>query len=128
MAATPQPLSAAEPAGQQRRDTPERMSGARAGVIVLIGIACANVGNYLFQLIAARWLGPRPYGDLAALIALAALITLPLGGIQAAVAREVATLEARTATLLQPFESDTHCASRSSSARLPRACLQSPLA
>ena len=73
---------------------PERMSGVRAGVIVFIGIAVANAGNYLFQLIAARWLGPGPYGDLAALIAVAALITLPLGGIQAAVAREVATLEA----------------------------------
>jgi len=71
-----------------------RMSGVRAGVIVFIGIACANVGNYLFQLIAARSFGPSQYGDLAALMAVAALITLPLGGIQAAVAREVATLEA----------------------------------
>lgn len=70
------------------------MSGARAGAIVFIGIAVANAGNYLFQLIAARWLGPGKYGDLAALIAVAALITLPLGGIQAAVAREVATLDA----------------------------------
>jgi O-antigen/teichoic acid export membrane protein len=75
-------------------NAPRRMSGVRAGVIVFVGMAIANVGNYLFQLIAARSLGPRQYGDLAALMAVAALITLPLGGIQAAVAREVATLEA----------------------------------
>lgn len=86
-------MSVAEPDGQ-RRDTPERMSGARAGLIVFIGIGVANFGNYLFQLIAARALGPGQYGDLAALMAVAALITLPLGGIQAAVAREVATHEA----------------------------------
>ena len=75
-------------------ERPRRMSGVRAGVIVFIGIGLANAGNYLFQLIAARWLGPGQYGDLAALMAVAALITLPLGGLQAAVAREVATLEA----------------------------------
>jgi len=75
-------------------EPPRRMSGVRAGVIVFIGIGFANVGNYLFQLIAARALGPGQYGDLAALTAVAALITLPLGGIQAAVAREVATLDA----------------------------------
>jgi O-antigen/teichoic acid export membrane protein len=71
-----------------------KMSGVRAGMIVFVGIACANLGNYLFQLIAARSFGPGQYGDLAALMAVAALITLPLGGIQAAVAREVATLDA----------------------------------
>jgi O-antigen/teichoic acid export membrane protein len=70
------------------------MSGLRAGVIVFAGIAIANGGNYLFQLIAARWLGPGQYGDLAALVAVAALVTLPLAGIQAAVARDVASLDA----------------------------------
>jgi O-antigen/teichoic acid export membrane protein len=82
------------PSGASQVEEPRRPSGARAGVVVFVGIACANAGNYLFQLIAARALGPGSYGDLAALIAVAALITLPLGGLQAAVAREVATLEA----------------------------------
>jgi O-antigen/teichoic acid export membrane protein len=93
MAASSEPAGRAK-SGEPHPNRPRRVSGIRAGVIVFVGIAIANVGNYLFQLIAARWLGPGQYGDLAALIAVAALITLPLGGLQAAVAREVATLEA----------------------------------
>ena len=53
--------------------TKRRMSGARAGVIVFIGMVIANIGNYIFQLVAARSLGPGSYGDLAGLLAVAAL-------------------------------------------------------
>ena len=73
--------------------TPQ-MRGARAGLIVFIGIGIANAGNYLFHLISARALGPNSYADLAALVALAGLVALPLGGLQAAVARDVALLAA----------------------------------
>jgi O-antigen/teichoic acid export membrane protein len=72
--------------GEQGRGAP----GLRAGVIVFAGIAGANGGNYLFHLISARYLGPSLYGDVASLSALTGLITLPLVGVQLAVARYVA--------------------------------------
>lgn len=71
------------------------MRGMRAGSIVFVGIAAANLGNYLFHFISARLLGPAPYGDLASLLALAGLIGLPLGGVQFALARWVAHFGAR---------------------------------
>jgi O-antigen/teichoic acid export membrane protein len=72
--------------GVERRE----VTGLRAGVIVFIGIAGANIGNYLFHLTSARVLGPSLYGDVASLSALIGLVTLPLVGIQLAVARYVA--------------------------------------
>lgn len=70
------------------------MRGTHAGFVILAGIAAANIGNYVFHLLAARSLGPTSYADLAALVALAGLVALPLGGLQAAVARDVAFLAA----------------------------------
>jgi O-antigen/teichoic acid export membrane protein len=52
-----------------------------------------NAGNYLFHVIAARELGPARYGDLATLVILAGLISLPLAGVQIWVARHVAEYE-----------------------------------
>lgn len=77
------------PAAATDRQSPE-VGGIRAGAIVLVGIASANVGNYLFHLLSARVLGPSLYGDVASLSALTGLITLPLIGVQLAVARYVA--------------------------------------
>jgi hypothetical protein len=74
---------------------PSEMRGVHAGVIVFLGIAAANLGNYAFHLISARWLGPTDYGDVASLVALAGLISLPLGGVQVLVARRVAAAAAR---------------------------------
>jgi O-antigen/teichoic acid export membrane protein len=67
-----------------------QMGGIRASVIVLAGIIVANLGNYAFQLLTARKLGPIEYGDIAALSALTTLVGLPLGGVQFFVARHVA--------------------------------------
>lgn len=68
------------------------MRGIHAGAIVLVGIVTLNLGNYAFHFLAARELGPAPYGDVVSLLALAGLIALPLGGIQVVVARTVARL------------------------------------
>jgi O-antigen/teichoic acid export membrane protein len=68
----------------------EPVRGVRAASIVAVGIATANVGNYLFHFVTARTLGPAQYADVATLVALAALISFPLAGIQYAVARYVA--------------------------------------
>ncbi len=71
------------------------MRGFHAGVIVFAGIASANAGNAVFHLIAARWLGPSAYGDLASLLALAGLIGFPLAGAQLALAQYVAHFRAK---------------------------------
>lgn len=63
------------------------MPCVHAGAIIFAGIAAANVGNYAFHLLFARTLGPSAYGDVASLVALAGLISLPLGGAQVMVAR-----------------------------------------
>jgi O-antigen/teichoic acid export membrane protein len=70
------------------------MRGVRAGAVVFVGVAALNAGNYLFHLIAARRLGPERYGDLATLVAISGLISLPLGGVQVWVARYVAQYRA----------------------------------
>jgi O-antigen/teichoic acid export membrane protein len=88
-----QHLSAAAPPSAPAvlvEEAPRDVGGVRAGSIVFLGIAAANIGNYLFHLVSARVLGPSLYGDVASLTALIGLITLPLVGVQMAVARYVA--------------------------------------
>lgn len=82
---SPLPFEAATPTGQEVR-------GLRAGMVVFVGIAAANAANYVFNFAAARSLGPRSYGDVAALTTLTGLIGLPLAAIQFVVARDVARL------------------------------------
>jgi len=70
------------------------MRGVHAGLIVFGGVLLANLGNYGFQLISARELGPASYSDLATLLAIVAIIGLPLGGVQLWIARHVAEYDA----------------------------------
>jgi O-antigen/teichoic acid export membrane protein len=76
-------------------DAPAVMSGVRAGAIVFVGVGVANVSTYLFHLLSARYLGPTSYGDVATLAAVSGIITLPLAGSQAFVARHVAATLSR---------------------------------
>lgn len=68
----------------------EEMRGIRAGSIVFLGIVAGNLGNYLFHFASARILGPASYGDVASLVAVIGLVSLPLVGVQVAVARYIA--------------------------------------
>jgi len=52
-------------------------------------------GAYAYNLLCIRWLGASDYGDVAALTALSTIMLLPLLGVQAALAREVASYRAR---------------------------------
>jgi O-antigen/teichoic acid export membrane protein len=70
------------------------MSGLRAGVIVFIGVGVSNLCAYGFHLVSARTLGPSSYSDVAALTALVAIVSLPLGGVQVFVGRHVAREDA----------------------------------
>ena len=76
-------------------EAPIEMSGLRAGVVVFAGVGFANVCNYLYHLVSARSLGPASYSDVASLTAVAAVLSLPLGGAQVFVARHVAFAAAK---------------------------------
>jgi O-antigen/teichoic acid export membrane protein len=69
-------------------------TGVRASGVLLGSAAVTLAGSYLFNLICIRWLGARDYGDVAALTTIATMVLLPLVGVQAALAREVATFNA----------------------------------
>jgi O-antigen/teichoic acid export membrane protein len=100
------PAQSAEsaPVAVQPAASGEEMRGVRAGTIVFLGIAAANVGNYLFHFASARLLGPSSYGDVASLVAVIGLISLPLVGLQVAVARYIAGfVEARADTTISLF-------------------------
>lgn len=75
---------------EDRQTAAVEMRGVRAGAIVLVGIAAANLGNYVFHLLTARSLGPSDYGDVVVLLTLSGLVALPLGGVQVVVARATA--------------------------------------
>ena len=64
-------------------------TGVRASGLLLLGSAAVFAGAYGYNLLCIRWLGPRNYGDVAALTALMTIALLPLLGVQAALAREV---------------------------------------
>jgi O-antigen/teichoic acid export membrane protein len=74
--------------------------GVHAGAQLALATMVLNVTGYLYNLICIRFLGPGGYGDVAALIALTALLVLPLGSVQVLLAREVAFLEAGAAPAL----------------------------
>jgi O-antigen/teichoic acid export membrane protein len=69
-------------------------TGVRASGILLVGTGAALVGAYAYNLLCIRWLRARDYGDVAALTTVATIIHLPLLGVQAALAREVAAFHA----------------------------------
>ena len=69
-----------------------------AGVVLALATVVLNVTGYFYNLICIRFLGPGGYGDVAALMALATLLVLPLGSVQFLLAREVAFLEAGDAS------------------------------
>jgi len=69
--------------------------GVRAGAILLVSSAAVAASSYLYNLICIRWLGPKSYGEVAALTALSMIVFLPLLGVQTALAREVARLRGR---------------------------------
>lgn len=82
-------------------DTPSATTGPRAGATVrllallrstagiAIAMAVTNVGTYAFQMISARLLGPRQYGEVASLMALLMVLTVVQLGLQATAARRI---------------------------------------
>ena len=71
--------------------------GVRSGVVLGVATLVFSLSGYLFQTACIRYLGPSRYSDLAAMLALTAVIAIPLGSVQTLIAREVAYLDARGA-------------------------------
>ncbi len=68
---------------------------ARASVFLLLGSMLGHVGNYLYYVVSARSVGPAYFAEISALAGGVAMIAfIPLLGVQAAVAREIARLQA----------------------------------
>ena len=66
----------------------------QGSVFLLASTLMASAGNYLFNVIAGRALGPDTYGALAALVSLLYLMATPSLAMQTLAAREVARLRA----------------------------------
>jgi O-antigen/teichoic acid export membrane protein len=69
---------------------PPSRSLRRDALVLAVGMAVANAGNYGFNLVMAFVLGPEAYGALAALLALVLVGSVPGLALQAVVARRTA--------------------------------------
>jgi O-antigen/teichoic acid export membrane protein len=69
---------------------PRSRSLRRDALVLAVGMAVANAGNYGFNLVMAFLLGPEAYGALAALLALVLVGSVPGLALQAVVARRTA--------------------------------------
>ena len=65
-----------------------RLSGVLAGgALLLVSSVIVNAGNYLFNLVLGRWLGPVAFADLSFVVTLMLVVTLVTGTLQTVVAR-----------------------------------------
>ena len=99
MVAAPMQAPELPPAGQPFRFAPllariRTSQGVRAGAVLSLATLVLNGAAYLYNVACIRYLGSKVYGDVAAMLALFALVSLPLGSIQNLLAREVAQLSA----------------------------------
>jgi O-antigen/teichoic acid export membrane protein len=92
--------------------------------VIAVAMAVMNVSTYAFTILAARLLGPRHYGALAALMGLLLVLTVVSLGLQATAARRVSADPDQTAAI----ERSTLAASYRSGLALGLLCLiASPL-
>lgn len=68
-----------------------RQSMNRAGTLVAVSMLTMSVVTYAFNLVAARWLIPAEFGALTALLSIILISNVVALGIQAAIARQIAT-------------------------------------
>jgi O-antigen/teichoic acid export membrane protein len=85
------------PAGPPLRFAPllariRTSEGVRAGAVLSLATLVLNGAAYVYNVACIRYLGSKVYGDVAAMLALFALVSLPLGSIQNLLAREAAQL------------------------------------
>ena len=81
----------------------------RGSTVLLVGMNIANFGSYLFNVLAARALGPVGYGEVVAMITVLTLLNVPINVLTTVVTRFVASDAAeaekgRISALLHWFE------------------------
>ncbi len=64
----------------------------RDSILLLLALGLLNGSNYLFHIAVSRQLGPSEYGALAALLAVAMVLSVPFGVVQTVVAQRTASL------------------------------------
>jgi O-antigen/teichoic acid export membrane protein len=77
--------------------TARASQGVRAGALLSAATLVLNGAGYVYYVGCIRYLGSRVYGDVAAMLALFALVSLPLASIQSLLAREAAQLPSANA-------------------------------
>jgi len=82
----------ADPPGRGLSSRLRRSHGVRSGAVLGAATIVFSITGYLFQTACIRFLGPSRYSDIAALLALSAVIAIPLGSVQTLIAREAAYL------------------------------------
>lgn len=74
-------------AGARRRVAAGRWTVAGGGIAFLAGSALVHLGNYAFNVVTGRLLGPARFGDLAVVVTLLLVVTLVAGTLQTAAAK-----------------------------------------
>jgi glycosyltransferase involved in cell wall biosynthesis/O-antigen/teichoic acid export membrane protein len=64
----------------------------RGALPLLLALGLLNASNFLFHVAVSRLLGPTSYGALAAILAIALVVSVPFGVVQAVVAKRVSLL------------------------------------
>lgn len=90
---------------KQRRDLRSRLSGSTE---IAIAMAVMNLATYLYTMLAARFLGPRPYGAFASLMATLLVFGVVQLGLQATAARRVAAQPERAGAIQDAVMRATH--------------------
>ena len=67
------------------------------GALLLVSTTVVNLGNYVFNLILGRWLGPAAFADLTLVVTLMLMLTLITATLQTVVAKFSADYTARDA-------------------------------
>ena len=64
----------------------------RGALPLLLAVGLQNASNFLFHLAVSRMLGPSSYGALAAILAIALVVSVPFGVVQAVAAKRTSVL------------------------------------
>lgn len=67
----------------------------RGSAVLMCGSLVANVGNYIFNLLVGRFLGPADYGVMASVIALLYIVSVPSAALNLVVAKFVSRFKAQ---------------------------------
>lgn len=100
MSATPTPSSRSTLPPKPATSLLARLRAGRSGgllsgsMILLISTTVVNLGNYLYNLLMGRWLGPAAFADVSLLVTLFLVVTLVTATLQTVAARYSAIYQA----------------------------------